>query len=68
MAALFDILADKAINSRSITERDALELYGEGQKDVFGLLARASRIRHHFKDNSVNLLSSAKKDLLSNPK
>lgn len=55
MAALFDILADKAIASRSITETDALELYGEGQKDVFGLLARASKIREHFKGNSVNL-------------
>lgn len=54
MAALFDTLADKAINSRSITENDARELYTEGKKDVFGCLARASRIREHFKGNAVN--------------
>ncbi|HOC45570.1 MAG TPA: hypothetical protein PKM26_03095, partial [Syntrophorhabdaceae bacterium] len=57
MEALFDTLADKAINSRSITENDALELYRQGQKDVFGLLARASRIREHFKGNTVSLCS-----------
>ena len=55
MASLFDTLADKAIATRSITVQDALDLYREGQKDVFGLLARASRIREHFKGNSVNL-------------
>lgn len=55
MASLFDTLAGKAIASRSITVEDALDLYTEGQKDVFGLLARASRIRGHFKGNSVNL-------------
>ncbi len=55
MAALFDTLADKAINTGSVTENDALELYTEGQKDVFGLLARASRIRYHFKNNLINL-------------
>jgi biotin synthase len=55
MASLFDTLADKAITSRSITEKDALGLYMEGQKDVFGLLARASKIRERFKGNSVNL-------------
>ncbi len=55
MAAFFDILADKAIDTGSISEKDALELYKEGQKDVFGLLARASRIRDHFKGNLVNL-------------
>ena len=55
MASLFDTLADKAIASRSITETDALDLYMEGQKDVFGLLARASKIRERFKGNSVNL-------------
>lgn len=55
MASLFDTLADRAIASRSITVKDAIDLYSEGQKDVFGLLARASRIREHFKGNSVNL-------------
>jgi biotin synthase len=55
MASLFDTLADQAIASRSITEKEAIDLYAEGQKDVFGLLARASRIREHFKGNSVNL-------------
>ena len=55
MAYLFDTLAEKAITSRSITEKDALDLYREGQKDIFGLLARASTIREHFKGRSVNL-------------
>ncbi len=55
MYSLFDILADKAIDSRSISENDAFDLYREGKKDVFGLIARASRIRDHFKGNSINL-------------
>ncbi len=55
MASLFDTLADQAIASRSITVKDAIDLYTEGRKDVFGLLARASKIREHFKGNSVNL-------------
>ena len=55
MANLFDNLADKAINTGSVNEREALELHREGQNDVFGLLARASRIRDHFKGNLVNL-------------
>jgi biotin synthase len=55
MTSLFDTLADRAIATRDISEEDALELYQAGKKDPFGLMARGSRIREHFKGDAVNL-------------
>lgn len=55
MKSVFDRLTDKAIETRSISQEEALELYAEGGKDPFGLMACASKIREHFKGNSVNL-------------
>jgi biotin synthase len=55
MTSLFDTLADRAIATKDISGKDALELYEAGKKDPFGLMARGSRIREHFKGNAVNL-------------
>lgn len=57
MESLFDTLSAKAIETRGITEQEARDLYREGLKDVFGFMARASRIRDHFKGTSINLCS-----------
>ena len=55
MTSLFDTLADRAIATKDISGKDARELYEAGKKDPFGLMARASRIREHFKGNAVSL-------------
>jgi biotin synthase len=55
MTSLFDTLADQAIATRNISEKDAGQLYEAGKKDPFGLMARASMVREHFKGNAVNL-------------
>jgi biotin synthase len=57
MGSFFDTLSAKAIETGNITEKEALDLYREGQKDLFGFMASASRIRDHFKGNAINLCS-----------
>ncbi len=55
MNSLFDKLMNKALKTKNVSDKDALKLYEEGKKDPFGLMARASKIREHFKGNAVNL-------------
>ncbi len=55
MESLFDKLMNKAIKTKDVSEKEALELYEQGKKDPFGLMARASKIREHSKGNAVNL-------------
>lgn len=55
MNSLFDKLMNKALNTRNVSDKEALKLYEEGKKDPFGLMARASKIREYFKGNAVNL-------------
>lgn len=48
-------LKQKAMNNKSLSFSEALEVYESGRKNLYGLLAAASEIREHFKGRRISL-------------
>jgi biotin synthase len=48
-------LKKKAIAARGLGEKDALELYKQGIKNLFALVSAASEIREHYKGKTISL-------------
>ncbi len=55
MKSTIESLKKKAIAARGLEEKDALELYKQGIKNLFALMSAASEIREHYKGKTISL-------------
>jgi biotin synthase len=55
MRPTIESLKEKAIRTRGLGLKDALDLYQHGSKNLFALLGAASEIREHFKGRTISL-------------
>ena len=55
MRSSIESLKTKAIAARGLQEKDALDLYEHGKKNLFGVLSAASEIREYYKGKTIKL-------------